>query len=368
MEHKLKYDVIGSYLAPEYLASAREDYNNGNISFDELKRLQDKAFDEVVERQIEERLEYVTSGELRRAHWGRDFYTGLGGVSNEKITEGSILQDETLMTDMLRFKGRICYNPEHPFFETLTRLSETVNGRAKLKQTIPSPADLYRKIITMTLGSPEKIYGSPETLVDDISEAYNKTIRRFYELGCRQIQLDDTVAGRLSDPTYLDKIITNGLDPVKVFDDYISLINKSLADLPADLVKSIYISGGNPIIPEWNAEATPDNIMPQVLARLDVDIFYLPFDRNSLETLDVLKYVAPGKRVVLGLISAHDPLMENPEDVLAAVNYATRFIPMERLSISPMSGFKLRSYITRGLNFTDQWRKIDLLAEIASMA
>lgn len=368
MDTKLKYDVIGSYLAPDYLAQAREEFENGQINQNELKAAQDKAFEEVVEKQIEAGLEYVTSGELRRNHWGKDFYMGLDGIACENITEGNVLQDEPVMTDLLRFTGKIGYNPEHPFFATLELLAKTVNGRAKLRQTIPSPADLYRTVIKMTLGQPEKIYESNESLINDIAEAYNLTIRRFYELGCRQIQLDDTVAGRLTDPTFLDRCITTGINPSKLFDDYIDLINRSLAGLPADMVKSIYISGGNPIVPEWNATETPDNIMPEALKRLDVDIFYLPFDRNSLETLDVLAHVAPGKRVVLGLISAHDPLMESPDDVLAAVNYATRYIPMERLAISPMSGFKLRSYITRGLNFTDQWNKIKLLARICEMA
>lgn len=368
MDTKLKYDVIGSFLAPDYLSLAKEDFEAGRISAEQLAAEQDKALKEVVEKQIEHNLDYVTSGELRRNHWGKDFYMGLNGISKENIDRGSILQDEPVMTDLLRFTGRIEYNPEHPFFNTLSLLSATVNGRAAMKQTIPSPADLYRTIIKMTLGQPDKLYSSPDTLIDDIAVAYNKTIRHFYELGCRHIQLDDTVAGRLTDPSFLGRCITSGINPSQLFDNYIDLINRSLADLPADLVKSIYISGGNPIVPEWDAQVSPDNIMPQVLARLNVDIFYLPFDRNNLQGLDVLTHVAPGKRVVLGLISAHDPLMESPEDVLDAVNYATRFIPIERLAISPMSGFKLRSYISRGLNFTDQWNKISLLSRICAMA
>lgn len=367
MESKLKFDVIGSYLAPDYLQQARADYQNGQINATALQAAADMAFDEVVEKQIEAGIEYITSGELRRRHWGKDFYMGLNGISCENIAEGSVLQNEPVMTDLLRFEGKVSYNPEHPFFETFVQLSKRVNGRAKLKQTIPSPADLYRTIIKMSLGQPQKIYDSPETLIEDIAAAYNQTIRRFYELGCRQIQFDDTVAGRLTDPTFLGRCITSGIDPSQLFDDYIGLINKSLEGLPSDLVKSIYISGGNPIVPDWDANPGPDNIMPEVLSRLDVDVFYLPFDLNNLQAMEVLTHVKPGKRVVLGLISAHDPLMESPSDVLTAVEYATMYIPESQIAISPKSGFKMRSYISRGLNFTDQWNKIALLREICSM-
>lgn len=368
MANNLSYDVIGSYLAPEYLAQAREDFENGQISADTLALYQEKAFNDIVEKQIEEGLEYVTSGELRRNHWGKDFYMGLGGIERENISGGSILQSEPVMTDLLRFNGRIEYNPEHPFFNTLSQLSRAVKGRAKLKQTIPSPSDLYRTILKMTMGKPESLYVSPDTLIDDIATAYNKTIRQFYHLGCRQIQLDDTVAGRLANPDFLSRIIASGIDPASLFDSYIDLINRSLADLPDDLVTSIYISGGNPIVPEWDPQISVDNIMIQVLQRLNVDKFYLPFDIDNLEAMEVLKFVAPRKQVVLGLVSAHNPMMESPEKVLEAVEYASRFIPRERLSISPMSGFKLRSYISRGLNFNDQWNKIHLLHSICEQA
>ncbi|MBD5343772.1 MAG: hypothetical protein HDR90_02115 [Bacteroides sp.] len=368
MANNLTYDVIGSYLAPDYLAQAREEVENGQISADTLALYQDKAFNEIVEKQIEEGLEYVTSGELRRNHWGKDFYLGLSGIERVNISEGSVLQSEPVMTDLLRFDGRIAYNPEHPFFHTLTLLSRAVGGRARMKQTIPSPTDLYRTILKMTMSKPEAVYESPDTLIDDIATAYNKTIRQFYHLGCRQIQLDDTVAGRLCNPDYLSRIIASGVDPMVMFDSIIDLINRSLANLPDDLVKSIYISGGNPIVPEWSSELSVDNVMIQMLQRLDVDKFYLPFDIDNLKALEILKYVAPRKQVVLGLVSAHNPMMESPEKVLEAVDYASRFIPRERLSISPMSGFKLRSYISRGLSFNDQWNKIHLLRTICEQA
>ncbi len=368
MANNLSYDVIGSYLAPDDLAAARQEYENGQISADTLALYQDKAFNEIVEKQIEEGLEYVTSGELRRNHWGKDFYMGLNGIERENISEGSVLQSEPVMTDLLRFSGKVEFNPEHPFFNTLTKLSHVVHGRAKLKQTIPSPADLYRTILKMTLGKPEAVYVTPDTLIDDIATAYNQTIKEFYRLGCRQIQLDDTVAGRLSNPDFLNGIIASGIDPASLFDSYIDIINRSLENLPDDLVKSIYISGGNPIVPEWSAQLSVDNIMIQVLQRLNVDRFYLPFDIDNLEAMEVLKFVAPRKEVVLGLVSAHNPMMESPRKVLDAVEYASRFIPRERLAISPMSGFKLRSYYMRGLSFNDQWNKIELLRSIAEQA
>ncbi len=69
----MKYDVIGSYLPPVEFLEAKEAYEAGRISADDLKNAEDKAVSTVIERQLEAGLGLITSGEVRRRFWDWDF-------------------------------------------------------------------------------------------------------------------------------------------------------------------------------------------------------------------------------------------------------------------------------------------------------
>lgn len=46
-----RYDYVGSFLRPEELKQARTDFENGKITADELKAVEDKAITDLVEKQ-----------------------------------------------------------------------------------------------------------------------------------------------------------------------------------------------------------------------------------------------------------------------------------------------------------------------------
>ena len=48
-----KYDVVGSFLRPDYLKSAREEFANGTIDAKQLKAIEDKAIQELVTKEKE---------------------------------------------------------------------------------------------------------------------------------------------------------------------------------------------------------------------------------------------------------------------------------------------------------------------------
>lgn len=235
-----------------------------------------------------------------------------------------------------------------------------------MRQTIPSPTDLYLEILTITDDDPGRVYPSPETLIDDIAAAYRATIIRFYELGCRHLQLDDTAAGQLADPTFLNDLIRGGFDPIKLQDNIITLINKSIEGIPADMGISLYVSGGANVVPFWNAANTTDNIMPKLLHDTNVHHFFLPFSPSEPEQIEILRFLRPGSIVTLGLLSAHMPFSDKIPYVHNAIEIAHRYLPSEAISISPTSGFKLSSFAERGLTEEDKWHKIEQLRSIAA--
>lgn len=358
-------ETIGSFLPDETLIAARLDFERGIIDRQHLTSVEDAAVRDIVERQLSCGIQFVTSGELRRKHWAMDFWFGLDGISCENVSNGHLYQPVEVSTDILHLTGRIAFNPAHPFFDDFRFLHDSVAGRAKCRQTLPSPANLLLEIYALSDGRPETLYSAPiDTLIKDIAEAYRQTAIRLHELGCESLQYDDTALGLMCDDNYTKRLLQGGVDLIRLHGELLTVINNSLKGLPDGMEKSIYISGGDNIVPEWEHIDYPDNIMPRALSSLDIDKFFIPFDLGNDYAIQVLRHVPQGKTIVLGLADAHSPFPENPCSLTAMTRMVARLVPPSLLALSPRTGFKLSSYKQRALLYEDQWRK---LAELSAV-
>ena len=70
------------------------------------------------------------------------------------------------------------------------------------------------------------------------------------------------------------------------------------------------------------------------------------------------------KNVVLGLITTKSPKLENEEDVIKRIHEAAKYVPLERLCLSPQCGFA-SCEIGNKLTEEEQWAKLKLVKEIA---
>lgn len=360
----MKIETVGSFLPPEKLVEARQELVQGRINMSQIEEIEDESVAKLVERELECGLSEVTDGEFRRNAWDKDFWFGLDGIRCERVESGRIYQEVDPFTDLMQFTGRIAYNPEHPFFGHFRFLQETVRGRARCRQVLPSPANLYLEMLMMSDGHPEQIYPEKASLLSDIARAYNETILHFYNLGCRHVQLDDTACGMLIEDSFTKRLLQGGIDLLGLQDDIIALFNASILGMPSDMELSLYISGGDKIVPEWEFLQFPDNLMPKVLSQVNVGKFYMPFDIGNSYQFEILRYVPSGKKVVLGLTDAHSPLTEDITMIDGAIAEASKHISPEHLSVSPKTGFKLTSYVLRGLTYEDQWLKISRLQNL----
>ncbi len=306
----------------------------------------------------------MTSGEFRLNQWDKDFWFGLDGICRERAESGHIYLPLDPFTDMMRFMDRLSYNPEHPFFADFVHLLKAADGRVRCRQTLPSPANLYLEILSMTDGHPEQIYPYTDNLLTDIAVAYNRTMRRFYDLGCRHIQFDDTACGLMCEDNYTKRLLQGGVDLISLQGQIVNLFNNSVAGLPSDMELSLYLSGGDIIVPEWEFLQFPDNIMPKVLSQVNVSKFYLPFEVGNEYQFEVLRHIPQGKDVVLGLADAHSPFAENASEILDVVAKAAEYVSPDKLSVSPRTGFKLTSYASRGLTYEYQWQKLAQLRKV----
>lgn len=360
---KYKFETVGSFLPTAEFMAAKEKHTAGKISDEDFRSLENTAIRDIVERQLAAGMNEVTSGEIRRKVWDKDFYFGLNGIGIERVDRGHLYQNLEAFTDIPRITGRISYNPEHPFFEDFIFLRDIVGNRAECRQTIPSPADLYLEVLSLSDGLSKGIYTDRHMLISDISTAYRQTVKHFYALGCRHIQFDDTACGSFADSFFIKKIMMGGYDPETLARDIIETINSSSDDLPDDMEISIYMSAGEQVVPDWPVTADNAEPLATILRNLNADKFFLPFHAENTDTIRILEAIPKGRKVALGLISAHNPQEENPTTIMEAVAAAQVYVKPEDLSICPSSGFKMTNYIAKGLVYEDQWRKLKSFGE-----
>ena len=70
------------------------------------------------------------------------------------------------------------------------------------------------------------------------------------------------------------------------------------------------------------------------------------------------------KTAVRGLISTKRPQTEAPEDLIRRIREASRFVPLERLALSPQCGFA-SSILGDDLSIENERRKLETLCETA---
>ena len=105
-------------------------------------------------------------------------------------------------------------------------------------------------------------------------------------------------------------------------------------------------------------------IAERLFGSLDVDRFLLEFDDQRSGGFEPLRWIPAGKSVVLGLVTTKDAQLESEESLRRRIDQAARFVPLERLALSPQCGF---ASVAAGnlLSIDQQWRKLELVADTA---
>ncbi|RKW66686.1 MAG: 5-methyltetrahydropteroyltriglutamate--homocysteine methyltransferase, partial [Veillonella sp.] len=82
------FDIVGSFLRPAELKEAREAFNKGNITREELTAVEDRLITDLIQKQKAAGLPVITDGEFRRAYWHLDFMWGFNGVKEIELEHG----------------------------------------------------------------------------------------------------------------------------------------------------------------------------------------------------------------------------------------------------------------------------------------
>ena len=358
-----RLDHVGSFLRPERLKEARAKFNDGEITVEELERVENEEIIALIEKEKELGLKSVTDGEFRRAFWHLDFLENLDGVELVEVDHFSVqFKDKDVKPKTLRIVGKVDFSENHPFVKHFKFLKEHA-GDTPVKLTIPSPSMLH--LITQVREKnyvPIERYKDNEALFyDDVVEAYRKALQCFYDLGCRNIQLDDTSWGEFCALDKREAYEARGFDLEKIARDYVDVLNRVIEWKPEDLVVNMHICRGN-FRSTWFSSGGYEPVAKTLFGHCRVDGFFLEYDSDRAGDFTPLRYIKDQK-VVLGLITSKSGDLEDKDEVIARIKEASQYVPLEQLCLSPQCGF---SSTEEGniLTIEAQWDKLKLIDEI----
>ena len=362
-----RVDHVGSYLRPKELVEAREKFSKGELSKEELTKVEDKLIAELVEKQIAAGLKGVTDGEFRRAYWHLDFFWGLNGIEHVQGEKGYAFKGIETKPDTAKVSGKIS-GENHPFVEHFKYLRDITKDKdVVVKLTIPSPSQLYFELIRTEdhIKSYEQFYSNFDELKAAIVAAYKQVINDLYNEGLRVLQFDDCTWGALADDGFANRFRDERpLEEVRR--DYaarcLALNNEVIEGKPEDLVINTHVCRGN-FASKWISQGGYQNVEDELLAGENVDAYYLEYDTDRAGDFKPLAKVGKDKKVVLGLITSKFADLEDKEEVIARIKEASQYIPLENIYLSTQCGF---ASTEEGNVITeeDQWKKIALISEI----
>ena len=362
-----RVDHVGSYLRPKELVEAREKFSKGELSKEELTKVEDKLIAELVEKQIAAGLKGVTDGEFRRAYWHLDFFWGLNGIEHVQGEKGYAFKGIETKPDTAKVSGKIS-GENHPFVEHFKYLRDITKDKdVVVKLTIPSPSQLYFELIRTEdhIKSYEQFYSNFDELKAAIVAAYKQVINDLYNEGLRVLQFDDCTWGALADDGFANRFRDERpLEEVRR--DYaarcLALNNEVIEGKPEDLVINTHVCRGN-FASKWISQGGYQNVEDELLAGENVGAYYLEYDTDRAGDFKPLAKVGKDKKVVLGLITSKFADLEDKEEVIARIKEASQYIPLENIYLSTQCGF---ASTEEGNVITeeDQWKKIALISEI----
>jgi methionine synthase II (cobalamin-independent) len=374
----IRADVVGSLLRPEDLREARVAAREGTIGADGLRALEDKAVLEAIALQESAGIEAITDGEYRRTGWiafipmvddplfeapvsGFEFLNAASGWrglwktgDGEAADTSGLPPEEPFVTGRLQVERDIV-GDEYSFLKR--------NAHARAKYTIPAPS-WHR-----TYWHPEHstdAYPTSDEFIEDVARLTREhVVDRLVESGCDYIQLDaPNYAQWHIDPGNRAVFEEHGHDMAHELGADAEFDNMVFEGLNG-VTRAMHMCRGNAPGGMWAASGGYEAISKEVFPRLtNLDRLLLEYDSDRAGGFEPLADVLPTHQVVLGLVTTKDGTLEHADDVVSRVKEATRYVPLDRLALSPQCGFA-SGEIARTMTLDEQEAKLRLVGQVA---
>jgi 5-methyltetrahydropteroyltriglutamate--homocysteine methyltransferase len=299
--------IAGSLPKPSWLAEPGKLWPTWRLAGAELAAAKRDATLLAIKLQEDAGIDIVTDGEQSRQHFVHGFLEQVDGIDFAKRVEMGIRKDRykamvPTVTAPLTLKGRV--------HATEARFARAHTGR-RLKLTLPGPMTIVDTIA-------DTYYGDRVKLAFAFADLLNQEARALAADGVDVIQFDEPAFN-----VYMDAAVDWG----------IAALHRAIDGLACTTTVHICYGYGIPANVDWKATLGAswrqyETIFP-ALAQSRIGQVSLEC-RNSKVPLELLRLLA-GKDVLLGVIDVATDAVETPEDVVAVIGEALRYVPRERM-------------------------------------
>jgi len=372
---RIRNDVVGSLLRPAKLKEARARYDQGLISIEQFRSLEDQSVRDAVALQEGLGLAVITDGEYRRLNFQDSFGESVSGYDAgrptlefyEKRVEGGSPLQRWEIPDQGEHKGTAVAQ-RRPAAEKI-RLARNVPAEEFefLYQTARKPAKVAligpdRIAQRFDWQHSKAVYSGLDEFVADVVQIEREIIRGLVDAGCHYVQIDAPGYTAYVDAPSLEAMRSRGEDPQENFNRSLQADNAVIEGFD-DVTFGIHLCRGNQRS-MWHREGTYDEIAERLLNELKHDRFLFEYDTPRAGGFEPLRFLPKGKIMVLGLVSTKVPRLETVDELKRRIDEAARYVPLEQLAISPQCGFS-SDVVGNLINEDDQKRKLEVVVETA---
>lgn len=349
-------EVVGSLLRPTYLVEARKQLETGELNAADFKVIEDRAVNEAIALQETAGIDVITDGELRRyafyghlveALAGFDKYGGWAIPFRDETGEELVLK-RPVVVEKLQWKRSMCA-------EEWVYLRSRKSRPGKVTMISAQQAAAYY--------DPEKskgAYATRDAYLADIVDFSRREVEELIRLGCTYIQIDAPQYAALLDPQMREGYRQRGNDPDRLIDVCIEMDNAIISNHPG-ITFGMHICRGNN---QSKFYASGDyEPISRIFSRTLFQRFLLEYDDARSGGFEPLRHVPEDRFVVLGLVTTKKPRLETAAELRQRIEEATRYIPLERLALSPQCGFA-STMEGNHISPEDQRRKLELVASV----
>jgi 5-methyltetrahydropteroyltriglutamate--homocysteine methyltransferase len=358
-------DIVGSLLRPPELLAAQTALRAGDISRAEFKFIEDRAVDFCIKLQEDAGLDAVTDGEMRRLSFQSQIVQAVDGFGQWDI-------DAFLWGDWKGDDAVGDQNTGRP--AELGAVSKLVRRRhltaeeftyARARAARPIKVTLTSPSLFANLWSPElsrDAYPTLDSFLADVTAILRQEVEELARLGCTYIQIDAPHYPLLIDPKTRAFYEDQGWS----IDDWLDLgigLDNQLMEGIEGVTFSFHLCRGNQGS-RWLVEGGYDTIARPVFQGIKAHRLMLEYDDERSGDFTPLADVPDDKTVVLGLVTTKSGALEDPDALARRIDDAARYIPLERLAISPQCGFAT-SIGGNALTIDEQRAKLEVMCGVA---
>ena len=303
---KIRNDVVGSLLRPAELKQARQRFDDGQLSREELRQVEDREIRNAVRLQEGLGLAVVTDGEYRRLNFQDSFGESVSGYdagrASLKFYEQRVEGSNPLQRWEIPVRGE----------EKGTAVSQRRPVVERLGLVRNTPLEEYRfvsraaeKPAKVTLIGPDRIsqrfdwqnstavYPNMDDFVADVVKIQREMIRGLVEAGCRYVQIDAPGYTAYVDPPSLQAMRDRGEDPKENFSRSLKADNQVLQGFD-NVTFGIHLCRGNQRS-MWHREGGYDDIAERLLNELNHDRFLFEYDTPRAGGFEPLRFLLKDK-------------------------------------------------------------------------